>query len=298
MKNRFNNLSNHKFILRCLIAATLISILAGGCGRNQICSAEPEAYNYAVVADPQLFWGAREHWKTTIESVNALKPDFLVVCGDMTNDAADAAQTKAYFDELSKLDKEIPVYHVPGNHDITLTKPATIEWYEKYFGKQWYSFEHKGSLFIVINSNLLKEPHKAQQLADEQMIWLKETLAQAQSKQYKTKILFMHHPLCLKEMNEETQYFNIPTETRNKFVELMNENNIIAVFSGHYHKNAYVADDQIEIITTSSSGIALGQGGALDPLGYRIVTVDGCAISHKYVSIEKAASEVECCSKQ
>ena len=56
-----------------------------------------------------------------------------------------------------------------------------------------------------------------------------------------------------------------------------------AVFSGHFHHNAHVQDKELELITTSSTGVALEQmGQPKDPLGFRIVKMYPDRIEHKY----------------
>ena len=81
----------------------------------------------------------------------------------------------------------MPYYLVPGNHDVgekihpalpkinakvSITKHA-IDQYEQHFGRQRYSFEHGGCLFLVINTMLMNSGLEEEQ---EQWDWLEETL--------------------------------------------------------------------------------------------------------------------------
>lgn len=265
----------------------------------------PAPYFYIQAADPQLFFKQKDdrNWRRTVALVNKLKPDFLIVCGDLIQADNSAAKWKkpgeiATYEKLAKtylagaarLDKSIPLRNVAGNHDVSLQPtPETIAWYEKRFGKAWYAFEHKRSLFIVLESNLIRDPKGASALAKKQMDWLAKTLKEARPKTYIHKTVYMHHPMCLKTVNEKTQYFNIPREIRANLLKQFHEHGVRAVFCGHYHRNAYVKDGDLELITTSSCGAALGK----DPLGFRIVKVYADRIEHKYYAFDDIPVQVE-----
>ena len=44
-------------------------------------------YTFAVGADPQLFMKQKDdaYWQKTTDKILKIKPDFLIVCGDLTN---------------------------------------------------------------------------------------------------------------------------------------------------------------------------------------------------------------------
>ena len=88
----------------------------------------------------------------------------------------------------------------------------------------------------------------------------------------------MHHPMCLKSIDDPDQYFTIPRQKRAQLLELFHKHRVTAVFSGHYHRNAYVKHGNLELVTTSSTGKPLGR----DPVGFRIVKVSPDRIQHAY----------------
>ncbi|GAH64439.1 unnamed protein product, partial [marine sediment metagenome] len=102
------------------------------------------------------------------------------------------------------------------------------------------------------------------------------------------KIVFMHHPMCLQDVKEDSSYFNMSPKPRSKLLELFHKYNVDIVFSGHYHRNAYVKDGELELVTTSSSGKPLGE----DPIGFRIVKVYPDRIEHKYYSYKEMPKKV------
>ena len=266
-------------------------------------SGEKSPYTFAVGADPQLFMKQKDdaYWQMTTEKILKIKPDFLIVCGDLTNAANKASEWKntkkaaeyerqadTYLNGINKLKGIVPVYNVAGNHDVTLRPtPERLAWYEKKFGKAWYSFEHKNSLFVVLESNLLRDSGGAPELAKKQLEWLSKLLKDTAAKAYDHKFAFLHHPLCLKELNEKDSYYNITIKTRKELFTLFKENDFSAIFSGHLHKNNYVSIDDIKMITTAACCAPLGK----DPRGFHLVTINSDKMAYEYHPIETKKNE-------
>jgi len=277
-----------------------VAALAGGALAGKAPDSRPaEPYFFIQMADPQLYWGPLEFWKKAIARANALKPAFVVVCGDLLNCHGsvakrdykkDAQRAKDYSEAAAGLDKRIGLYNLAGNHDVCNTPtPKTLEWYTRRFGKMWYTFGHGGDFFMAIESDLVKNPAGAPKVAREQMAWIKKTLLSAAVKKARHRIVFMHHPMCLKKPDEPHQYFNLPPEARAELLKLFATAGVRAVFSGHYHGNLYVKFGDIELVTTSSTGKALRK----DPLGFRIVKVYPDRIEHSYYGYEALPKKVE-----
>ena len=241
-------------------------------------------FSFVVAADPQLFWGPRELWEKAIEHVNRLEPAFLLVCGDLVQEPGNEEQAKAYLEAAEKLKESIPLHDVAGNHDVhRQPTPESLAWYEKHFGKPWYSFTHAGCLFLALESDVLNQPDGAPEMAEQQMAWLRKTLEDAAEKRFDHIFVFKHYPICLAQVDEPDAYFNVPGPRRKELLGLFHKHGVTAVFSGHYHRNAYVEDGDIELITTSSCGKPLGK----DPVGLRIVKVFADRIEHRYYGYDQ-----------
>lgn len=288
-------------------ALTTTTLTLPGCSQDHRLyggAPQDDSFFFIQMADPQLFWGPANLWQTAIDHASRLKPAFVVVCGDLINNAGeqeklepaeDERRTAAYQKIAAGLDKKIPLYNVAGNHDVC-NKPtlATYSWYRERFGRLWYSFVHGDCLFVVLESNILKNPAGSPQSAQEQMAWLKRTLSQADSQPFNHRIVFMHHPMCLKSIDEDDQYFTMPRQRRAELLKLFHTHKVAAVFSGHYHRNAYVKDAQLELVTTSSTGKPLGK----DPVGFRIVKVHPNRINHTYYSYENMPANIDMTTPQ
>jgi UDP-2,3-diacylglucosamine pyrophosphatase LpxH len=263
-------------------------------------------YFYIVAADPQLLFKQKDdrNWRTTVDHINRLQPAFVVVCGDLVqapNEASkwDKPENVVAFDKLAalynagakRLDPKISLFNVAGNHDVSsVPTPQTLQWYESRFKtKPWYRFERKGSLFVVLESNLLRNATGAPKEGAAQLKFIDETIALAKKGKYAHRTAYMHHPLCTHSVDEKDGYFNIQKKVRLDLIKQFTEAKFDAVFCGHYHRNAYVKSGTLELITTSSCGAALGK----DPLGFRIVKVYPDRLEHEYVTLAKMPKRVE-----
>lgn len=242
------------------------------------------------VSDPQL--GFFDDNKSTFKDVanfekaiayaNKLKPDMLLITGDMINKPFDKTQLNDFFNTIHKLNKSVSLHYVVGNHDIGNTPSENdITEYRKLFGKDYYSIKRKNSIIIVLNSMLLLENSKVNGIAAEQRRWLKKTLEDAEQKNIKNRIVVLHHPLFLGEPFENDQYFNIPLINRKPILELFKKHRVSHVFSGHYHRNSFGKNGDMEMITTGPIGKPLGN----DPSGIRIIKIGKQEIKHQYISM-------------
>lgn len=289
-------ISRRDFLRVAGITAFSFAAAAQPITQNTKVTTTDDVFSFVVIADPQIFWGPLKQWERAIASVNLLKPAFAIVCGDMINSVADLEKrdrvedermAQAYLRVAGTLDKDIPLYHVAGNHDVyNHPTPETLAWYETKFGKPWYSFTYQNCLFIILESNVLKHPEGASAVDKWQIEWLRLTLENAEKRNFYHKTVYIHHPMFIESVDEKDSYGNMPSARRLELLELFRKYNITAVFSGHYHRNRYARYGDVELVTTSSSGIALPEDNPEDPLGFRIVKVCPGRIEHKYYSYE------------
>jgi len=236
---------------------------------NFILAENSNSFSFAQICDTQLGFGKSyrhdvETFKQSVEKINELQPDFVVICGDLVNNADD--KSFADFKEINSKFK-IPSYLVSGNHDVgnNPTK-ETLARYRKIIGQDYYSFNHKGFTFIVVNSQLWKSPVKGE--TEKQDFWLENTL-KAAKKEKSPVFILQHYPLFLESPHETNQYYNLPRKTRKKLLKMFEDNGVVAVLGGHTHT----------FITNEYKGIKFISGettcGNFDdrPLGFRVWNV-------------------------
>jgi 3',5'-cyclic AMP phosphodiesterase CpdA len=255
-------------------------------------AAQSSEFFFVQLADPQFGMFDNDRGYTTesglyeaaVTHINRLKPKFVVICGDLINKPGDAAQTAEFLRITRQIDKSIPVFAVPGNHDVgNEPTPELLAYYREQIGPDYYSFLLGGLYGIVLNSSLISAPQNAPLAAEAQEIWLSSELERARASQATHIVVFQHHPWFLESAEEPSQYFNIPLETRRRYLNLLRSAGVQYVFAGHYHRNALGRDAGLEMVTTGPVGRPLGD----DPSGLRIVSVTPHGLSHQYYALDQ-----------
>jgi len=240
------------------------------------------------VTDPQFgmyeadkgFSKETELYEKAVEAINKLNPDFVVLTGDLVNNKDNRTQIAEFKRITAKIKKEIPVYYSPGNHDIGQpTSQKDIDTFISDYGHDRFSFKHKKSLIIGINSCLIKSNTPV--LEETQFEWLKKELNKG--KKTKNIILFTHYPFFINSFDEADQYFNIAVETRNKYLNLFKEYRVDAVFAGHLHNNGSGKFGDMQMITTSAVGKPLGKAES----GIRVIKVYPDRVESVYYTLNE-----------
>jgi 3',5'-cyclic AMP phosphodiesterase CpdA len=214
-----------------------------------------------------------------IATANRLKPQFVIITGDLVNAGGDAAQAAEYKRIAAKLDPAIKLYSVAGNHDVG-NEPTkeTLARYRERFGRDYYTFRAGEMEGIVLNSNLERGTQNVPDEAEKMEAWLKNQLVEAQRAGVKQIIVFQHIPFFLKEANEADQYFNIPKDVRARYLAMLHQYGVKQVFAGHLHRNSEGKDGDLEMFTTGPVGMPLDGGKS----GMRLVIAKDGRVEQKY----------------
>ena len=185
------------------------------------------------------------------EMNNNVKPEFVVILGDLVNDV-DEATDKNNIDYIVKLLKklECPVYYVAGNHDLkNISEDELINLFNQ---KQlYYSFDSGSFHFIVLFSRVSE--NRTILIQDEQKEWLKQDL----NKTDKKSVVFVHHGLADQDLTGNPWFEGRPenclitnrSEIRNIFSA---SNKVIASFNSHLHWDRQDIHDNIPYFTIQS----------------------------------------------
>jgi len=249
--------------------------------------AAADSFFFLQFADPQFGMHTKDrdfvqetaNYEFAVATANRLRPRFVIICGDLVNKPGDVPQIQEYLRISAKLDPAIKLYHVAGNHDVgNEPTPEALAAYRARFGPDYYSFRQGDVYGIVLNSSLIHSPQKAPEELKKQDAWLAAELEKARKSGAPHVVVFQHHPFFLERADEPDQYFNIPLVRRKPLLEQFREAGVKFLFAGHYHRNAYGRDGEMEMITTGPVGMPLG--GARS--GLRVVWVTGREIKHQY----------------
>jgi 3',5'-cyclic AMP phosphodiesterase CpdA len=144
-------------------------------------------WGYKGAANPE----AHNTLQKAVAAANALEatPDFIVFTGDLTHTTDDAKERRRRLAEFRDIVAKLKVKDVkfmPGEHDAALDAG---EAYREFFGKVYYTFDHKGVHFIALDNTT----DKGASLGEEQLKWLAADLAQLDKAQ--PIVVLAHRPL-------------------------------------------------------------------------------------------------------
>jgi len=248
-------------------------------------------FTFGQLCDPQLGMGGYEHdiatFRQAVTDLNRLRPDFVVICGDLVHETG-SDQAFADFNDI-KSGFEMPCHCAAGNHDIGgQPTAALLSRYRKLIGPDWYTVEHKGCTFIIVNTQLWKSPVPEE--TDRQDGWLLEVLNRARERSSPAFIVG-HYPLYLEDPLEEEEYFNLPVSRRKELLGLYMKSNVAAVLAGHTHRNV-VKDHAPEGPAATGGPIQLVASATTSrnfdgaPMGFRVWRVGARRpYPHEYVSL-------------
>jgi 3',5'-cyclic-AMP phosphodiesterase len=177
----------------CKITLILILILRVEIFTQSLADSNQFTFIFITDIHIQTERNAVEGFKKAIEEINNINPDFVITGGDLIYDALGVSYERAdslfnLYNETIKLINS-PVYNTIGNHEI-------FGWYEKSnvqkdhpefgkkmyenrIGKTYYSFEHKGVKFFILDS-IEEIPEGGKYYGyvnNEQIAWLKNGTA-------------------------------------------------------------------------------------------------------------------------
>ncbi|HOT77672.1 MAG TPA: metallophosphoesterase [Candidatus Wallbacteria bacterium] len=202
------------------------------------------------------------------------EPDFILYSGDFINGNKDMNLFKKQMENFKSIIKPLtdryPVYYSYGNHEFSgpaqveymrtnMNNPATVSGkYEKLI----YSFDHKGSHFICLTTNL---PGENNMLSNEQLNWLEGDLKMSINAEH--VFVFGHSPAYPVGSHIGSALDKYPAQ-RDKFWSLLNKYRVDAYFCGHEHLYDRQRINNVFQIINGSCGAPIkskvGRGGTED----------------------------------
>jgi hypothetical protein len=154
----------------------------------------------------------------------------------------------------------MPFFYLPGNHDIT-NKVMEKEW-EKRYGRRYYNFIYKNTLFITLDSNDDDDHNLTQQQTDFVLNSLKE------NPDVRWTFIFMHHPI-----------WNYDTGGRFESIQEALKNRKHTVIAGHVHRYHHAKHNHANYYTLATTGggsTLTGENfGRFDHITWMTMTDDG-----------------------
>lgn len=260
-----------------LLAATLF---LGAAGAQQptffLQMSDPQ---FGMYTENRDFAQETANFEFAIATANRLKPRFVIVTGDLVNQAGNAAQIAEFHRIAGRLANGIDLHVVAGNHDVGNTPtPQSLAAYRMNFGPDYYTFALPDFEGIVLDSSLIQHPEGAPDEATKQEKWLESELAKARESGVKWVVVFQHIPFFVQKPDEPDDYFNIPQAVRGRYLDLLKRFGVRYVFAGHLHHNSAGESGDLHMISAGPVGKPLGTGRS----GMRAVRIDSTSLKEEY----------------
>lgn len=264
--------------------------------------AAPEDFTFLFLTDSHLQPELNGVIGTDMAMKHArtIKADFAIQGGDHIFDSLNTPKdivlrNYGLYDKAQD-DLGLKVHHTLGNHDVMgiYTTSGTLPTDPLYgkklfadrFGPTWYSFDHKGYHFLVLDSIGITDDHHYEARIDpDQLAWIKSDLAATPAG---TPIVVTTHIPLVTALSSYTPpapqaakgfgFTNGP-ET----IKLFEGHNVIGVLQGHTHVNEQVLWHGVPYITSGAvcgnwwKGIRMGT-----PEGFTVVTLREGKLSTRY----------------
>ncbi len=259
-----------------------------------------------------------ENWRAARRQIMAMKPEFLLIGGDVTRDGSihrwELEDMKADFDGM-----DIPYHVIPGNMDtgnkhtdrqgafetrddlsLNIT-PEQLWQFEAVFGPSTWTFEHENVRVSGFCDMLLGSG-----LPEERALWnWLET--QADRPRIDHNLWLMHYALFVDAPDEPAfdiadpeqyrdWYFCVDQSARDRFLKLLKKSGATRVITGHIHcRKEHVAQG---IHFDLAPATAMGQWANRWPdgdasLGFLEYTVSGNDIEKRFVPLEKVSRRTD-----
>lgn len=243
----------------------------------------------------RVFLDGRSRFAEALEEVGQLdpQPHFVLITGDIVEHPVHLHGLPSLYREYCAALKPfhnknpgIKVYAVPGNHDREFfCLNIGLDQYNATIGvppdtnklpeTNDYYFDHKDIItFVGLDSGA--GCCSAEGLTEDQLEALETRLSNTD-----TKVIFMHHPVFDDEPSPECDSIGldqlISADTRKRFIQFCEQNNVELVLTGHTHEDHTFDVNGVKYIQTPSVGknnpeLPLSP---IWPRGYRIVDIQG-----------------------
>ena len=236
------------------------------------------------------------------KKARSFKSDFVIQGGDHVFDALAVNRSRAtsVFDLYSKTEQDLgmKVYHTIGNHDCFGVYPSSgvvesdpaygKKMFAEQFGRTYYSFDHKGVHFIVLDSIGITSDRAYEGRVDAaQIAWLKSDVNGLSPST--PVIVSIHIPLVtgveayMPPPPTPPKHHGLSVANAYEVIALFDGHNVLGVLQGHLHINEKTIWKNIPYMTNGAvcgnwwHGTRLGT-----PEGFTVVRVQQGKLSTHY----------------
>lgn len=236
------------------------------------------SFNFVVVADTGSQNRTLEH---LVMEARERSPEFMLHLGDLVVHR-NAEHMYWMMDELDDKLEGIPMYLVPGNHDVKRKRGVDNRAWSRVFGASYYWFGYGNTLFIGLDSS-------RESIDEEQWAFYEQVMKRIRPS-FRYVILFTHVPPQTPEGQED---HILKPESVVQMAKMLRKYPVNAIFCGHVHYYSEQRFHGIPLYTIPTSGQYFV--GNVHKFGYLNVSVDrrGIHVENVYSDYKKASEWVD-----
>jgi len=209
------------------------------------------------------------------------RPELTVHLGDMISRPGDEFQWGVFHEVMEPITEFMPLYPVPGNHDVEGGKSQDI--YRQQFnlpgGMTYYRVDVNNARLLFLDGTI---PGQKNSIAGEQLVWLEDQMTQLAG-DTAFKLVFCHYPFFKASSSSHEPLMNA-ADLHALFVAA----GVQAVFSSHDHLYDHQVHDGIDYFISGGGG-APPEGGEGSFYHFVLVSVDR---DYLWVDVINLAGEV------
>lgn len=293
---------NRRDFLALTVAAGSAAVVPSGLFGATV--KKPEDFSFLFITDchlqPELNAAGGCH--QAFVKARTLSADFAIQGGDHVFDALGVPRERAssLMDLYTKTEQDLglKVHHTLGNHDCFGIYPASgvlpadplygKKYFEDRFGKLYYSFDHKGVHFVVLDSIGITGDRAYEGRVDAaQLAWLSSDLKALRSAT--PIIVTIHIPLVTAFESYEppptkpSPHHGLSVANAYEVINLFEGHNVLGVLQGHTHINETVTWQGVPYLTSGAvsgnwwHGVRMGT-----PEGFTVVQVKDGKLTTRY----------------
>ncbi|WP_263383727.1 metallophosphoesterase family protein [Granulicella arctica] len=269
-----------------------------------------EPFTFLFITDthlqPEL--DAAKGTDMAFKKARGIKADFAIQGGDHVFDSLGVSKAKAssLYDLYGKTEQDLgmKLHHTIGNHDVLGVYPASgmaptdplygKKLFEERFGKTYYSFDHKGVHFVVLDSiGITKDRAYEGRVDEDQLLWLSKDLNALPAGT--PIIVSVHIPLVTAFLSYVPEvpvapnapptatHHGLSVANSSDVIDLFAAHNVIGVLQGHTHINERVEWRGVPYITSGAvcgnwwHGTRMGT-----PEGFTVASVANGRLTTRY----------------
>ena len=230
------------------------------------------SFQFAFLSDLHKGWGV---FKPMMQEIARDGNAFAVIGGDIIQEGNED-RYRFFFRELSEVRGSMPIYFVPGNHDLAKDNATRgVENFRRFCGPDHYWFSWGNTAFVVLN-----DAAAGLTIPDDEFQWLETTLLELRRK-FTHLFVFMHVPPL---RPRESNGYNLPEPVAKRFMRLVEKFGVEYVFSGHLHCYFREVINDVTYIGAPAAG---GTPRCPHPrYGYIRITVQGQKLKDSVITVD------------